>query len=206
MADATTKRIKPEIKDRIIATASALVAEGIDNPTNDQIRERIGGGSLSTISPVMREWREGRKAEVLAALELPAELKRTIETSLAQMWAAASKLATESVERIKLKAESDIADVTAERDEALAEVQSMEAQLAELSVNVQAREQTITQLNDDLSHERAGAAQLKADNLALQTRVKDRDTQIADLKTEAKEAREDVRKLQAELVEIARNQ
>ncbi len=74
MADATTKRIKPEIKDRIIATASALVAEGIDNPTNDQIR------------------------------------------------------------------------------------------------------------------------------------VKDRDTQIADLKTEAKEAREDVRKLQAELVEIARNQ
>lgn len=57
-------KIKPEIRERIVVAASALAAEGIDSPTNEQVRERMGGGSLSHISPVMREWRESRKAEV----------------------------------------------------------------------------------------------------------------------------------------------
>ena len=55
-------KIKPEIKERIVEAANALVAEGNENPTNEQVRERMGSGSLSHISPVMREWRESQKA------------------------------------------------------------------------------------------------------------------------------------------------
>ena len=68
--------VKQEIQDKIVAAASALVAEGVKNPTNDQVRERMGGGSLSHISPVMREWRQSRQEEVVAALEIPPELKK----------------------------------------------------------------------------------------------------------------------------------
>ena len=40
--------IQPEIKEKIINAANALVAEGISGPTNDQVRERMGVGLCPT--------------------------------------------------------------------------------------------------------------------------------------------------------------
>ena len=197
-------KVKPEIRDRIIATANALVSEGIDNPTNDQVRERMGGGSLSNISPVMREWRESRKAEVVAALDMPADLKKAVETSLGQLWGMASKLATASVENFRQEAEAAVADATAERDEALNEIQRLEKHLAELTKALEEKGQEVNQVRSALDQEHNINAQLKADTAALQARIEDRDTQIEGLKADLKEARDDNRKLQGELIEIAR--
>ena len=58
----------------------------------------MGGGSLSHISPVMREWRESRKAEIFVALDIPTDLMKGIETSISQVWTAASRLATAAIE------------------------------------------------------------------------------------------------------------
>ncbi|HFG2077193.1 TPA: DNA-binding protein [Vibrio cholerae] len=197
-------KVKPEIRDRIIATANALISEGIDNPTNDQVRERMGGGSLSHISPVMREWRESRKAEVVAALDMPADLKKAVETSLGQLWGMASKLATTSVENFRQEAEAAVADATAERDEALNEIQRLEKHLAELTKALEEKGQEVNQVRSALDQEHNINAQLKADTAALQARIEDRDTQIEGLKADLKEARDDNRKLQGELIEIAR--
>lgn len=197
-------KVKPEIRDRIIATANALVSEGIDNPTNDQVRERMGGGSLSHISPVMREWRESRKAEVVAALDMPADLKKAVETSLGQLWGMASKLATASVENFRQEAEAAVADATAERDEALNEIQRLEKYLAELTKALEEKGQEVNHVRSALDQEHNINAQLKADTAALQARIEDRDTQIEGLKADLKEARDDNRKLQGELIEIAR--
>lgn len=197
-------KVKPEIRDRIIATANALISEGIDNPTNDQVRERMGGGSLSHISPVMREWRESRKAEVVAALDMPADLKKAVETSLGQLWGMASKLATASVENFRQEAEAAVADATAERDEALNEIQRLEKHLAELTKALEEKGQEVNQVRSALDQEHNINAQLKADTAALQARIEDRDTQIEGLKADLKEARDDNRKLQGELIEIAR--
>ncbi len=197
-------QVKPEIRDRIIATANALVSEGIDNPTNDQVRERMGGGSLSHISPVMREWRESRKAEVVAALDMPADLKKAVETSLGQLWGMASKLATASVENFRQEAEAAVADATAERDEALNEIQRLEKHLAELTKALEEKGQEVNQVRSALDQAHNINAQLKADNAALQARIEDRDTQIEGLKADLKEVRDDNRKLQGELIEIAR--
>ena len=71
--------IKTEIKQKIMACADELVASGINEPTNDQVRERLGGGSLSHISPVMREWRGNRKDAVVVALDMPTELKNVVD-------------------------------------------------------------------------------------------------------------------------------
>lgn len=71
-------KIKPEIRDKILSAANSLQAEGVETPTNEQVREYLGGGSLSHISPVMREWRDSKKSEVAAALEIPADLKKLL--------------------------------------------------------------------------------------------------------------------------------
>lgn len=196
--------IKPEIRDKFIAAANALVAEGIENPTNEQVRKKAGGGSLAHISPVMREWRESRKAEVIAALEMPGDLKKVVENSIGLIWAAASKLAQASMQAYRQEADETIDAVTQERDEALSEIQRLEARLVELEKIVADKDQTISKGNADLESERAQHAKATAENAALAARIEDRDTQIQGLKAELKEARDDNKALQKELVEIAR--
>lgn len=197
-------KVKPEIKEKIIAAANALAAEGIESPTNDQVRERMGSGSLSHISPVMREWRESRKAEVVAALEMPADLKKAIESSVGQVWTAASKLASATIDTVRQEADAAIETATGERDEALAEITRLENQIAELEKALAAKEQEVNQAKTELELERGQNTKLTTENAALVARVDDRDEQIKGLKTELKEARDDNKALQGELIEIAR--
>ncbi|HCS27863.1 MAG TPA: KfrA protein [Spongiibacteraceae bacterium] len=197
-------KINPEVKEKVLAAANSLLAEGIESPTNDQVRERMGGGSLSHISPVMREWRESRKSEVVAALEMPVDLRRAIESSVGQVWTAASKLASTAVETVRAEADSAIEAATAERDEALTEVARLEDRLAQLKKASDEKDLTISRGREDLDKARSQGAQLASENAALASRLEDREAQIGGLRSELKEAREDSKQLQAELVDIAR--
>ncbi|EON7585598.1 DNA-binding protein, partial [Escherichia coli] len=49
--------LSPDTVRRIEDAAAALIAAGTPNPTNEQVRQHLGGGSLSHISPVMRAFR-----------------------------------------------------------------------------------------------------------------------------------------------------
>lgn len=197
-------KIKPEIKERIVEAANALVAEGNENPTNEQVRERMGSGSLSHISPVMREWRESQKARVVAALEIPSELKKAIETSLSQVWTAASKLASATVEKIQQEAQGNINAATQERDEALNEISRLETRIADLLTLEHAQGEEIQKLKSDLDAAQGENARFQTELAALSARVDERNEQIKGLKEELKEARDDNKSLQAELVEIAK--
>lgn len=196
-------KIKPEIRDKILSAANSLQVEGVEAPTNEQVREYMGGGSLSHISPVMREWRDSKKSEVAAALEIPADLKKVIETSLGQVWVSASKLASTTIDNIRKEADSSIKTATAERDEALSEIIRLEGIITELrkmqdetdKCTIDAkREQELT--NNKIMH-------LSTENASLTARIEEKDDQINDLKDEIKEYRNDYKKLQDQLVEIA---
>ncbi|MCP4234502.1 MAG: KfrA protein [Aestuariibacter sp.] len=196
--------VKPEIKSKIINTANTLVAEGVESPTNDQVRERMGGGSLSHISPVMREWREGRKSEVAAALEIPSDLKKAIETSLSQVWSAANKLASATVEKVQQEAQVAIDAASSERDEALSEVSRLEERILELQKVVEDKEKAAQVVKNDLEKERGQASKLASESAALTAKVEDRDAQVKELKGELTEARDNNRSLQAELIALAK--
>jgi len=69
--------LPPETVRRIEDAATALIAVGTPNPTNDQVRAHLGGGSLSHISPVMRAFRaRQREQRAEQAPALPPELAR----------------------------------------------------------------------------------------------------------------------------------
>ncbi|WP_032305449.1 DNA-binding protein, partial [Escherichia coli] len=53
----TMTSLSPDTVRRIEDAAAALIAAGTPNPTNEQVRQHLGGGSLSHISPVMRAFR-----------------------------------------------------------------------------------------------------------------------------------------------------
>ena len=196
-------KVKPEIKENIFAAADALAAEGIESPTNDQVRERMGGGSLTHISPVMREWRESRKAEVSAALEMPADLKKAVETSVGRVWTVASQLASVTVETVRQETDALIEAADDERDEALAEVTRLEKLVAELQKSLTDKELKVSEVQADMEKSRSKGEKLTSDNAALTVRLEHRDEQIKDLNNDLKENRDDARALQAELLKIA---
>ena len=199
-----TKNIKPEIRERITISANELVAEGIDSPTNAQVRDRMGSGSLSDISPVMKAWRESRKAGVDYALDMPARLKKEVEISVSQLWGTASKLASEAVENFRQEVDNKIIESNTELNEALKDIQRLETRLVDLGKVLENKDQIIEKINGNLSKESSFNSQLKAEKIALNVQITDKDTQIKDIKEDLKKARKDNRRLQNELIDIAR--
>ncbi len=197
--------INPEIKQRILDAANMLAAEGGDNPTNDAIREHLGGGSLSHISPVMREWRASKKEQVSAALEIPADLKKIIETSLSQVWGSASQLASVAIDNVRQDAEKDIDAATQERDEALSEITRLEELVASLEKQGAENEKIIQAARKTVETERAENARIAAESSSLSVRIEERDAQMKELKATLKEATTGNKELQAELVQIAKS-
>ncbi len=198
-------KIKPEIKQRIIDTADTLLNEGIDEPTNAAVLERMGKGSLSHVSPVMREWRNARKTQISAALEIPADLKKTIETSLARTWAAASTLASNAVEKAQQEASERVADVERERDEALAEVERLEARFTEIQKTLKQKDQEIVTGKNDLEKERQNTQRITIENARLLAQSEERQTLTERLTNELSEARKQTTDIQRELVKIAKD-
>ena len=199
-----TKNIKPEIRERITISANELVAEGIESPTNAQVRDRMGSGSLSDISPVMKAWRESRKAGVDYALDMPARLKKEVEISVSQLWGTASKLASEAVENFRQEVDNKIIESNTELNEALKDIQRLETRLVDLGKVLENKDQIIEKINGNLSKESSFNSQLKAEKIALNVQITDKDTQIKDIKEDLKKARKDNRRLQNELIDIAR--
>ena len=206
MTASLAKIINPAIHERITATANVLVDEGIESPTNEQVRECMGGGSLSHISPVMRWWRERRKAEAAASLEMPEALKKSVETSLARVWITASKLSSDAIERTQQQAQLKIDDIVKERDEALSEIICLEAMILKHEKTQIAHGLEANQLKTALEKGHIQNIRLASENTALAAVMSDKDEQVNDLKEELKTARKDNKSIQEELIDIARRQ
>ncbi|MAD45387.1 MAG: KfrA protein [Oceanospirillaceae bacterium] len=196
--------IKPAIRDRIIQAAEHLVSKGIEKPTNDQVRERLGGGSLSHISPVMREWRQARQTTINTALEIPETLQKAIQVSIGQVWESASQLATAKTEEIQTQAQETITEMQAELSEALAEVTRLEKELGSQTELAERQFADISRLSEETRDYRSDIQRLTLNSDAMETRLSDYKDQIEELKAELKESREDNKKLQQSLVEIVR--
>ena len=196
--------IKPAIRDRIIQAAEHLVSKGIEKPTNDQVRERLGGGSLSHISPVMREWRQARQTTINTALEIPETLQKAIQVSIGQVWEAASQLATAKTEEIQTQSQETITEMQAELSETLAEVDRLEKDLKTKSELADQQFADISRLREEARDYRSENQRLTLNADAMENRLSDYKDQIEALKAELKESREDNKKLQQGLLEIVR--
>ncbi|WP_032697808.1 DNA-binding protein [Raoultella planticola] len=193
--------LSPDTVRRIEDAAAALIAAGNPNPTNEQVRAHLGGGSLSHISPVMREFRARQRA--LAAEQtpaLPAELMQLLTGQLGLLWQAAVRQADADTLAVREQADADIEQADQERDAALAKVVTLESELAVLR-EVEAERnrllEEVRQLRTDVVPLREQIARLTATGEHLAA-------QLQDTKTELKGAREENRALQAELLTLVR--
>jgi len=193
--------LSPDTVRRIEDAAAALIAAGTPNPTNEQVRQHLGGGSLSHISPVMRAFRARRREQAAEqTAPLPPELAQLLTGQLGLLWQAAVKQAEAGALAAREQADDDIARADQERDEALANVAALESELAVLREVVAERDrllQDVRELRDEALPLREQVARLTATGEHLAAQLKE-------TKGELKDAREENRALQAELLILAR--
>ena len=75
--------------------ANSLVAHGI-NPTQVLVRERLGRGSFSVISPLLRQWREEQRA--CAETQLPESVNEELVRFGKGLWRCAVEAAKHQIE------------------------------------------------------------------------------------------------------------
>ncbi|EBH2659623.1 hypothetical protein DRL16_23790 [Salmonella enterica subsp. enterica serovar Bredeney] len=182
-----SKLPSPDMVRRIEDAAAALIAAGIPYPTNLRVRDHLGGGSLATISPVMRAFRARQSEQAREeTLPLPPELAKLLTGQLTLLWQAAVKQAENDTLAAREQADADTEQADLERDAALARVTELESELAVLR-EIQAE-------RDRLLQQEQG---LREHTMSLREEVVRQQTRNEYLATQLQESREEVKTLRA---------
>ena len=182
-----------ERKSKVTQSAVNAACEQLQTDNkNVTVNAVIGicGGSFSTVGDMVKLWREEQAAHSAPLLQMPESVTTAAMKAASDIWAAASALAGETVERIQTEAGEAITKAKAELSEYSGEVSRLENELEQ--ANIKAAE-----LQKCLDDERQNGVKITSEAAAMETRLSERDSQLLNLKA-------DYAKLQGELVEIAK--
>lgn len=188
-------------REQILETASKLAEQGI-KPTQTNVREALGGGSFTTISEVLREWRQEQdQTAQLQAVVIPADITDRTNILVAQLWETAQTLANERLLKESESLKHKEALINADLDEANKVVATLEQEQSELTVKLDSLnndnsllntknnelENIVNSLQTQLNAEKDRADQATAQNNQLQAKLDDQNAKIerltADLAT-----------------------
>jgi len=208
-------------KSKVFAAANAISARG-EPITQIAVRAEMGGGSFSTIGPLVKEWRIENPQIARAINDVDAEAPEAVQKIAAELvrrvWIEAQSAASvaletmrQDVEDLKAEAAAEIAETVeamkvleAERDDALIKAQEFEnhwgAALSDLTgadtALEEAREQIVNEAaRADLAErelKRADAAKIEADERAALSQAL-RESAVADAKAERDAAMADAK-------------
>ncbi len=168
----------PTTVEAIWQAADALEAEGI-RPTLAAVRNKVGGGSFTTITNAMGEWRKRRQQEALAPAEpLPDEIGQHVDeigqrlgdigqqlrALGGEVWAKARALADEQLVSLRQRLEAEKAEINDRMTEAVQladqlaeEAEGLRRQLADHQAEVAALKGQMAELEQRSSAELARA-------------------------------------------------
>jgi len=157
-------------KEQVLAAADQISAAG-QRPTLEAVR-KITGGSYTTISPALNEWK-ARQAATAAPLREPAP--QAVADRLAEvgteLWAIALELANarlsserEALEKVRADMEAAQAEATELADRLTAQVEEQQARLASIEAAEQAARAEVVELRGQLTvaSEQAHTAEARA--------------------------------------------
>lgn len=173
--------------EQIIETANQLQAQGI-KPTQTNVREKLGGGSFTTIAEALRLWRaEQDKTTQLQAVVIPSDITDKTSLLVAQIWETAQNLANDRLVAEREALSHKEALINAEIDESNKIIETLETEQAELT-------NQLDTLNNDNSL-------LNTKNNELENLTNSLQTQLTAEKDRADQATATAQQLQAKLDE-----
>jgi hypothetical protein len=150
------------MQNRIFEICNELAKQGV-KPTLERVRSELGGGSFSTINPILKQWKDGTKESIgTANIELPSDISSIGLKATAMIWKIANEHCSDLITGIRRETEHLISQATTERDEALNEIKRLEsdndslvAEVARLNVQLD-KERNETKRANELASELKG--------------------------------------------------
>lgn len=125
-------------KDAIFKVANDLDAQGL-NPTLAAVRKALGGGSFTTISDVMTEWKAKKAAKQASVNEpTPPALQEQLSALGADLWAMAISAASARLDAERQGFESTRMELETQRNEAVALADQVASELEASKVSAHA--------------------------------------------------------------------
>lgn len=203
----------------IHAVADQIVAEG-GSPTLANVRKALGGGSFTTISEAMQEWKASRQAVTVPIREpAPAVVSERLNEFVGELWVVALDMANgrlqterEALEQARQDMEqarqeaADLADqVSAELEQVQASNQKLCASLDEAGNEIEHQAGEINKLtgalakaNEDAHTAQAALTEAQARAAQLSTLLEREQEARVKVETEMRRAIENVARLTAE--------
>ena len=205
-------------QEEVNAVADQLVAEGVE-PTIVKVRERIGGGSATTINKYLKVWREGRPAKKTAPVEIPSELSILITRIIEQARSggraevegdhARMKGEFETISEAAEKMEIEMAELIAKNTALAAERDQKEGRIAELEKakkeQVERLESEKARIEKDLASERGEKERIRTELSVALLKSERLEGDIKDLLEERKALAEKVNVLRGQLNAIEKD-
>lgn len=214
---------RPGVTYTEVATAAdRLVSEG-QSPTIDRIREAVGGGSKSTLAPLLKRWRatqegdgEGRAVGLPTALvEAVKALYEQVEQGADHRIAVAQQdftAAHEKLQQALAAADKQIAELTGRRDEVTQLLEAVEAQnqqlqqaLAEAEKGAVKREAQLSTATIRIDELKAALAEARQENRDIRGHFEHYQQRIAeDRERERANTRALTQQLEGQLAQVTR--
>jgi chromosome segregation ATPase len=132
-------------EDMVISAAEELLAED-KYPSMAAVRSKLGTGSYTTISPILRKWREGQELSKVVMVEIPSDIQTALDKFGNQLWTVASSIATQQLDKIREEARSVVDAANSERNEAMEEIERLESDLSDLNMKNLEQKQSVDDL------------------------------------------------------------
>jgi chromosome segregation ATPase len=160
-------------KEQIWRVADELVEAG-GSPTLATIRKRVGGGSFTTISEAMAEWRrrEQQKARV-EELVIPDEIKGVALDAGRAVWRTALELARSEVDGIKVALEAREKEIVRERAEALALADQVSNDLEQAQAEIDRLKEQLSQAQNQAREAQAVSAEREQRIFVIERELKE---------------------------------
>lgn len=198
VAKYTNEQIKEEIYK--------MIANGNLKPTVVDVRNQLGGGSLSTISPILKEVLAEINSANAQVSDLPEPLKEQILRTVAPIWKYAEELSMAKVASIESQRKEDRAILQAENSELLAHMDKQDKEYEILQekndasrVQIDRGQQEKIDLQDML-HD------LEKSKLAIEVQHLEQNKQLEELRMEVVSLRASNAELQKELIDLVKRQ
>ena len=172
-------------RDQIFAIADQLDSEG-NNPTLAKVRKQLGGGSYTTISEVMAEWKVRKFARSAQSQRepLPQQLVERLGDFGGDLWQLALELAT-----IRYSAEREAQEVVrteqeVEKREAVELADHLSAEVERLQERERLLEATETKLHAECEILRSQHLAIAERAVKAEARAEEIEKRVSDLNTE----------------------
>ncbi len=161
-------------KKAIFDAADALDAAG-QRPTHAALRKAVGGGSYTTFSEVMKEWRAVRAVREAPAREpAPAVVGERLDVVADEIWGLALQVANERLagereafDAARAQTEQEKVEAVELADAVTAELETLQGKLSALEEAERTARQEAVALREQLaaSRERAATAEARAEEI-----------------------------------------